>query len=523
MVRTHALRIAAETGAQAASVRGALTDSDAIVRRVAAEALGRASGDLRMCRRFSRHCGGRQRSDDHLVHVIRIALRDQLRSSAVTGTLPLDRLDGNDLRTLLEIMVAVPGEQNALLRLSLFEKLEVPAEVLAGQLPSLAQNLPVDRLEALGALARQRLSGNLEAQAAVLQSVLQALAQRSAKPGESLRAWGTEVATTLLTAAQTGTGWTAINLDGTAPADVPWTLQDRPCADGKTAQVISSFPRGEKLTGILRSAPFPLPESLRFYVCGHDGDPSRQPNGKNIIRLHDAADGRILREAPVPRQDIAKPVEWQLREFAGRSGYLEVTDADSDGAYAWLAVGRFEPALPQLAWRDPGTMNRGQSLAAEIATQLQLTSLSKPLSALLGNSRTAPELRLAAAKALLSLEPVAPPQIATLLTDESLPFALREKLVTTLGETRSSGDECAPHLCAPDCAAPAPAGDRHRALRFARRCGRPARRLCRRPCGSRAITRQRHHRSPESAPGQRAVGARRAANGEAAAGECRVG
>ncbi len=53
-----------------------------------------------------------------------------------------DFLTTDDLRPLLDIMLAVPGEDTALLRFALFEKVDVAADVLAKQLPSLVKNLP---------------------------------------------------------------------------------------------------------------------------------------------------------------------------------------------------------------------------------------------------------------------------------------------------------------------------------------------------------------------------------------------
>jgi hypothetical protein len=106
---------------------------------------------------------------------------------------------------------------------------------------------------------------------------------------------------------------------------------------------------------VLRSATFALPDKLRFLVCGHDGPPDKPAKKKNFVRLVDAAGGKVLREVAAPRNDIAQRVDWDLAEFTGHSGFVEVTDGDDGEAYAWLGIGRFKPELPQLALNDPKT------------------------------------------------------------------------------------------------------------------------------------------------------------------------
>jgi hypothetical protein len=142
LIRTHALRIFRERrDLPLELVRRALSDDDAIVQRCAAEVLGAHPAPenfaplLALLRRASEQ-------DDHLIHAVRIALRDHLRVPNVAGALTLDKMSADELRPLLDIMLAVPGEQTALARLALFEKVEVPADTLAKQLPSLAKNLP---------------------------------------------------------------------------------------------------------------------------------------------------------------------------------------------------------------------------------------------------------------------------------------------------------------------------------------------------------------------------------------------
>ena len=306
----------------------------------------------------------------------------------------------------------------------------------SAQLPSMVKNLPTARHDALVTLARKKLGADVSAQAAVIQGTLAALAQRGTEPGENLRMWGGEVAKTLLATEDRATGWTASALDGGPAIKSPWAFQERPCADGRAAQVLSSLPGGEALTGIARSPAFPLAGKISFYLCGHDGEPGKVAGNKNFVRLRDSATGAVLREAAPPRNDVAQRIDWDLADFAGRTGFIEATDGDDGAAYAWLAVGRFDP--PSLAPSDLSTAIRRTTIAADIARTLKLTALAPKLALHFAERKNDPMTRAAAAHALLALDlkgNVA--AIGDALASADEPDFFREKLATYLGEIRS--------------------------------------------------------------------------------------
>lgn len=436
LVRTHALRVAdARTPWSpelSAAVRKAVADNDAICAKLAAEALGSHPAADNFRPLFDR-LRATPADDDHLRHGLRISMRDNLRVPAVAGALSLDGYDVAGLTAVLDVMLAVPGEQTALLRLSLFDKADVPKNVLAAQLPSLAKNLPADRLDSLAALARKKLAGDLDAQAATAQSLLDALAQRGSAPGQSLREWGSVLATELLKRRSEQAGWAAMNLDGSANSKNPWAFQERPCADGPKAQLLSSHPLGEQLTGLLRSAPFTAPDKLSFYLAGHDGTPDKPLGKLDRVTLRDTQTREVLREASPPRNDTAQRIEWNLSDVKGKSVYFEAADGNTEPAYAWLAFGRFKPELPQLVLSDPATGARRASLAADLIRTLRINDLATQLAGLVGEASSDQDARLAAARAMVACDvDVAP--VATALADAQAPSALREQLAAILGQ-----------------------------------------------------------------------------------------
>jgi putative heme-binding domain-containing protein len=111
LVRVHLERVLAELDRLPESQRSlalaGLKDPDAAVRRAAAEALGRHSDTANIRplleARFAVH-----EDDTHLLHVVRMALRDQLRSNAPWTAIAHEAFSREDLRALADVAVGVP-------------------------------------------------------------------------------------------------------------------------------------------------------------------------------------------------------------------------------------------------------------------------------------------------------------------------------------------------------------------------------------------------------------------------------
>ena len=127
-----------------------------------------------------------------------------------------------------------------------------------------------------------------------------------------------------------------------------------------------------------------------------------------------------------------------LHPFAGRQGYLEVTDGDNGDAYAWLAVGRFDPPVVAVPNTSPNVIGQRQQAAAELSRDLALSKLEAPLAELFGSDRAEVGPRAAAARALLELGGARTiPSVALLLRNGATPDGLRAKLGAALAEQGS--------------------------------------------------------------------------------------
>ena len=459
-VRTHAMRVLTERGLQTAAMSEraepgkprsginaalrsaavtALEDSSAAVQRAAADALG-ANPTVENIPPLIALLSRVPASDSHLRHVTRMALRACLAVSKEFASLAMDEKTS---RALADIAPSLTNSAAGSFLVAHLQKYSEPRDRTAAYLKHAARFVPEQDLDSLASFTRQKFGDDVDLQLALFKSVQDGTAQRGAKLSRGARDWGAELAAKLLAPAESEAAWVNTPLDGAADTRSPWALQERSCADGQKVQLMASFPNGEPLTGSLRSQPFALPPRLRFYLAGHDGFPDKPAQKKNVVHLKDAVTHAVLREAWPPRNDTAQRISWDLSEFSGKRGYVEVTDADTGSAYAWLAFGRFDPALPQLALGN--NVSARLQAAADIARSLQLASLEPDLTTLLLQSTADVEARASSARALAAFYPAgsardSSPAVSTMarvLNNAAEPVALREKVAAALGEVLS--------------------------------------------------------------------------------------
>jgi putative heme-binding domain-containing protein len=255
--------------------------------------------------------------------------------------------------------------------------------------------------------------------------------------------WGEGLARTILTAPPEPPQWMAHPLAGASPSIDPWVIERFKAGARGNVPFFTSKPRGETLTGVLRSREFVVPAQLTFWLAGHNGVPPATPPIKNIVRLRAEGTDEILAEAAPPRNDIAHKVTWDLKPYAGRNAYIEATDGDTNTGWAWIAFGGFEPAVVSVPARDLNTLSKRAEAAARIAASLKL-DLAEPLRKLATSAEADAGSRSAAVKALGQIDPTgAAPMLAGLLNDASAPPAVRSAAATALAPLNSDAARAA--------------------------------------------------------------------------------
>jgi putative heme-binding domain-containing protein len=437
-MRIHAFRVLSESAKWSEQRRrfvvlAGLNDLDARVVRAAADALAQQPS-IENTRPLIVALQHVPPADNHLLHTMRMALRNQLQVEGAYASLQQEpTLTEASARVVAGVSVAVPSPEAGAFLLRHVEQYSEPPATAAKYLRHVAKHLPTDGVDRLVQLARSRFAEDVEGQLTMFKSVQDGLAQRGANLTAPAKAWGEELAAAFLKSpADDEMEWSNTPVEGMKERKDPWFLQRRQCADGTSARFLCSLPPGgEHLTGILRSKRFTIPARLTFYLAGHDGPPDKGPQGKNRVRLRGER-GESLIEAPPPRNDTAQKITWDLSAFAGQQGSIEVVDADTGGAYAWLAIGRFDPPVVTIPKLDPAEIAKQQQAAAELAQTLRLKHLQPQLIALLSKGN---ETAMAAAHAIATLaENAELDALAFLYGDESAPALLRPRLGDAFGK-----------------------------------------------------------------------------------------
>ena len=448
LIRIHAQRVASDvlyqagraliSSAEAIQTAAAiastgLQDADPHVHRAAAEALAQRPRSESIRPLLDRLASANP-ADTHLVYTLRKVLRDHLLDNGVfQSVLDSTAYSPSDIRALTDVALAVKSETAGTFVLRHLKQIEQNRSLLSAALKHAATYAPSSELEAIAAFARQQFAGDLDFQLDLFTSVEQGASQRGVTLRDSLRQWGTELCVQAL-AASPDSSWYNTPLETATDATNPWAFQQRPCADGQKANLLSSHPRGEVFTGRLRSKAFSLPTTLSFYLSGHDGEPDKAPNGRNGVRLREASTGAILAEAVPPRNDTAQKISWNLAAHAGKTAYLEFIDGDPSDAWAWIAFGRFDPAVFSLPSRAPGEIARRQQSAGDLAARLRLPVGREVRQVALGEEFDA-EARASAVRAFATLDrSAAIPALTPILSNASQPIRLREAVGLALLE-----------------------------------------------------------------------------------------
>jgi putative heme-binding domain-containing protein len=408
LVRIHAAKMLAEKQSWKELHRllavHALQDENAFVQRAAAEGLGLHPNLNNLSPLFALKARV-PTEDNHLEYVVRRALMLQIREPALLAKLDWGALSPSQRKTLAELSLAVPTPEAAQYLIRYLQEEPAAADDLPAYFRHIVRYLPAEKLSAMIQLARTKLAGQSDLQVEIIKAVLQGYQQKGLAFDQALQEWGAVLAAQLLESVKDQPlQWVNVPLQR-GKSDNPWVTQQRASADAvKAAPFFCSLPLGEQKTGRLISRDFKIPDRLEFFVAGHDGFPKKPANGLNYVQLRRSSDQAVIRRASPPRNDLAQKVSWDLSEVAGETGYLEIVDGDTGRGYAWLAVGRFEPAVVAVSRDSLQQQIRRLSAAASLVKTFQLQDEREALVAWLSRDRLDSGLRNDLALALIKLD-----------------------------------------------------------------------------------------------------------------------
>ncbi|MFT5525962.1 MAG: putative heme-binding domain-containing protein, partial [Pirellulaceae bacterium] len=427
LVRVHLMRALAErqswTTPLFATVRKGLIDPDEFVRRAAADSLGMhplAENVAPLLAAWKNAA----KEDTHLIHTIRLSLLRHLNDEKTTARLLVQDFDQDDGGRLVEVAAGSKNQLTAALILRFAPNAVIDPAAMQLAIRQVAGNGSAADVERLISMLSSSKS-HATAQLAALGGLSDALIQRGEQPSanSALKAWLKRLASKLLDDKPVES-WTNSPLPEHPDSPSPWGLRQRTSTDGKSAVMIDSIVHGEQATGVYRSPKFTAPPKLSFWLCGHSGG-QQSGNGPvvNHIRLRRLDTNEVVAQQNVPRNDTAQKVTWDLAKHAGRECVVELVDADTAAGFAWIAVGRFEPAVVSI----PSDTSSPTISLLDLVGRFGLSEFAPRVLTMASGSQQDPATRVAAVTAVTRLLPKeqAQPVLSSLLADASSPTSLR--------------------------------------------------------------------------------------------------
>ncbi len=201
-VRVHLQRVLSErarlTSKQHDLALAALKDADANVQRAAADALGRHPDAVKNLRPLLdlRHTVPNE--DTHLLHVVRMALRDQLRSSDSWPQLAGQAWNERDRQAIADVALGVPSAEAAAYLMAHLQRHEVQGDMRARSVHHIARYGSKGMTEQVLDFVRRKEPNNLDQQVAFFHAIERGTQERGTQLAEPVRAWAGQLTRRLL-------------------------------------------------------------------------------------------------------------------------------------------------------------------------------------------------------------------------------------------------------------------------------------------------------------------------------------
>jgi putative heme-binding domain-containing protein len=200
-LRVHGLKALGERAGLAQPVHqlalDATRDADPFVRRAAAEALG-SHPDLANIRPLLALRQSAPADDSHLIHVARIALRDQLKTADAWHELETLGLSDRDRRDIADVAMGVHSPESAAYLAGYLKDHEESPENWLRYVHHIARYAAPDRIGSLVELVQRSRVHGRRVQARLVKAIHQGLQERGMPPAAAMHAMAVEHARALL-------------------------------------------------------------------------------------------------------------------------------------------------------------------------------------------------------------------------------------------------------------------------------------------------------------------------------------
>jgi putative membrane-bound dehydrogenase-like protein len=448
-IKIHAFRVLAERkvikDVKWAHVLEALKAPDPFVRRTAAEILNKnpKAGNLIPLIALYETT---PHEDSHLRYTALLAIRNNLKDPRVMWRVPGMKWTEPQLAVLTKVLIDVPSSAGAAFVLDYVHTHDQSAAQLVSKLEYIGRYASSYQMDQAVALVNEKFGNNFDVQLTLYRSFQKGVQQSGTSESQRMKNWGLALAKHYLENISEQTDiWKSRPVARTAETMGAWTVNDEFLTDITPAfRLLLSERKGYAPREVLYSAPFPLPAQLKMNVFDNDVHNSESKTGlsKNVVRIRLAGSNKVVAERRLQQvgaaqwKDLIQPVTLDLRSFQGQLGYIEAVDSSRAGS---IGIGKFEPRVLEIPSTSPSEMSDMRAFAAQIAGENRDTTLEPQLTALTKAHWAENSVRVAAASALMDIDPVKNADVVGQVfasRDESSP--LKEKFAVLLGQAASS-------------------------------------------------------------------------------------
>ncbi|MFT3700842.1 MAG: HEAT repeat domain-containing protein [Agriterribacter sp.] len=449
IAKQHAFRILSERKQlepkYAAIVLTALNDKDPFIQRTAAEVLNRfpaASNIKPLLELYNKT----DTSDSHLRYTALLAVRNNLRIKNILPPTLGASWNEADMKVLTRALLDVPSAEGAAFVLQYINTHDVSAETLKADIAYISQYGSAKLISQIIPLITKKFNNDYQEQLLLYPVIKAGIEKGGMQLSPEFKNWAMGLAPRFLgDITETADTWKSVALGEIENDDYAWERSDKFLPDVMPAfRIYLSENHGYVPKSILYTKPFKLPAALSMNIFDNDVHNREEKKGisKNEVRIRLAdskaviAAYKVNMEKAMEFKDLIKNKSFDLKQWEGQLGYIEVIDSSETGS---IGIGKLEPAVVDMPDATPSDKNELRKKAIEIAGDYKIASLEPQLLTVLKAKWMPANARADAANALVQIAPQKYTSLlGTIFQDKTERSIVREKLASTLGQINNT-------------------------------------------------------------------------------------
>jgi len=378
--------------------------------------------------------------DTHLRYVIRQCLRDHLRNDDVFRYVKNRTWKPNEIQSLVDVSMGVESPQAAIFLLKYLESRDsLNADALLTITSHASRYISFKDLDRLVRISKNLSINDLDLQFTIYKSILGGIERSGVKESKVLREWAISIAGVFLNQKEwTSNKWKTVPFDKSVYRKNTWQFMDVPAEGGlpATRVLASGYYRTEVNMGKMFSLDFEIPAVLSFQLFGNKRKGDNPKVNTNVVQLRLSESDEIVQEVYIDSNSMRKEVKWNNTAYKEKQGYLIIIDG-SASVSRYVGIGALDPSIVRFPSISPEITSERQIFAAKVVEDYKLIDMETEMEEILFSEVSDIHTKIAAAKAILSIDDQNLAVVQQILQDDKTAPFLAKSLATILGKIKS--------------------------------------------------------------------------------------